>query len=96
MIETQAITKPGQIEAGDVLVIETKSGFKIVAVAKKVLRSAHDGEEVVIGLRLNHYFNVQMMLDGKSWATGAIRIPGARMTADSNTTKTLKDYEDEL
>lgn len=96
MIETQSITDFGQIHRDDVLVIETKTGIKIIAIAKKVIRPGTKYEEVVTNLRQNHYFIVQMMLDGKSWAKSVVRIPGARMTASTNTTMTLKDYEDAL
>lgn len=96
MIITQTVTRYGQIENGDVLIIETKTGITFPAIAKKVLHGGTEDEEVVISLRRNHYFIMSMMLAGKSWAKNVIRIPGAVLTSYSNTTKTLKDYEDAL
>lgn len=93
MIETQPITDFGQINRGDVLVIETKTGIKIIAIAKAVIRSGTADEEVVTNIRKNHYFIVQMLLDGKSWAKNVVRIPGAKLTASTNTTLTLNDHE---
>jgi hypothetical protein len=95
MIQTQPVTRYGQINKGDVLVIETKSGITFPAVAKMIIRSGTEDEEVVISLRRNHYFIMSMMLAGKSWAKNVIRIPGAVLTSYSNSTKSLKDYEDE-
>lgn len=96
MIQTQPVTGYGQINNGDVLIIETKSGFTFPAIAKYVLHSGTDKEGVVIAKSINHYFIVSMMLAGTSWAKNVIRIPGAVLTSYSNTTKTLKDYEDEV
>lgn len=96
MIITQTVTRYGQIENGDVLVIETKTGITFPAVAKRVLHGGTDKEEVVIAKSKNHYFIMSMMLAGKSWAKNVIRIPGAVLTSYSNSTKSLKDYEDKL
>lgn len=93
MIEIQPITDFGQISRDDVLVIETKSGIKIIAIAKQVIRSGTEHEEVVTNLTKNHYFATQMLLDGKSWAKNVVRIPGAKLTASTNTTMTLNDHE---
>lgn len=95
MILTQPVTGYGQINNGDALIIETKTGITFPAVAKRVLHGGTDKEEVVIAKSKNHYFIMSMMLAGKSWAKNVIRIPGAVLTSYSNTTKTLKDYEDE-
>lgn len=93
MIETQPVTAVGQIRTGDVLVIEAKSGVKIIALAKHVIRQGKPDEEIVISKATNHYFIMEMMLTGKSWAKNVLRIPGAKMTADTNTTASLKDLE---
>lgn len=94
MIETKPITDFGQVNRDDVLVIETRTGIKIIAIAKAVLRKGTEDEEVVVNLRRNHYFIVKMLLDGNSWAKNVARIPGAKLTASTNTTMTLKDYEE--
>ena len=96
MIETQPVTAVGQIRTGDVLVIEAKSGVKIIAVAKKVIHQGRPTEEIVISKKTDHYYHyfiMEMMLSGKSWARNVLRIPGAKMTADTNTVATLKSLE---
>ena len=95
MITTQTVINYGQINNGDALIIETKTGITFPAVAKRVLHGGTDKEEVVIAKSKNHYFIMSMMLAGNSWAKNVIRVPGAVLTSYSNTTKTLKDYEDE-
>lgn len=94
MIEIQPVTDFGQINKDDVLVIETRTGIKIIAITKKVIRFGTEHEEVVTNLTKNHYFITKMLLDGGSWAKNVVRIPGARMTSSTNTVMTLKDYED--
>lgn len=96
MIETQPVTDFGQINQDDVLVIETSTGIKIIAVAKKIIQKGTADEEVVTNLQRNHYFIVQMLLNGESWAKNVLRIPGAKLTDSTNTAMTLKDYEDAL
>lgn len=96
MITTQTVTGYGQIKNGDVLIIETRTGFTFPAVAKYVLHSGTEKEEVVISKSKNHYFIMSMMLSGKSWAKTVVRILDAVLTSYSNSTKTLKDYEDEV
>lgn len=93
MIEIQPITDYAQIKPGDVLIVETKTGIKIIAIAKQVIRFGTEHEEVVTNLTKNHYFATQMLLDGKSWAKNVVRIPGAKLTASTNTTLTLNDHE---
>lgn len=96
MIVTQSVTKYGQINRGDLLIIETRTGITFPAVAKAVLHSGTEKEEVIVSKTRNHYFIMSMMLDGKSWARNVLRIPGGVLTTYSNSMKTLKDYEDEL
>ena len=91
MIEFSAVTDFGQINQGELLVIEKKNGLKFVAVAKKVLDKGRADEEVIICIKGNQYFITSMLLDGSSWVKNVTRLPSVNVTTITNTSKNLND-----
>jgi len=62
----EPLTTIDQIKKGDQLLIS--DGKEIIFVkALQIVKSAHDGTEVVFNLKQNKYFNVGMYLEGQSW-----------------------------
>lgn len=85
MIEISPVTGVGQINFGDVLVVERQDGWKFIAVARQVLNKGKESEEIVFCKSRNDYFIMSMFLDGKSWVKNVSRLPGVEITAITNT-----------
>lgn len=74
-IETNQVTKPGQIKKGDLLLLKDRNGVVFPAVAKSVIFEGTSTEEIIISLSRNLYFIMSMYLEGKSWVKDCCIIP---------------------
>lgn len=86
MIEFTRVTRLYEIKKGDNLILSPRGEPDIIlTTAKQVKVSESDGVEVIFDLRKNKYFNVQMLIDGKSWIEEVLllkKIPNTRHTEE--------------
>lgn len=78
------IEKPGQVQEGDLLLLQKSNGITFPAIVKHVCSPGTDGEEIVINNRRNLYFNVSMYIDGKSWIKSCKKIIDGKMYSVTN------------
>lgn len=88
MIEFQPVSNLGQLEAGQLILIEHNHDRKTVvspAVVQKVLNSGTKQEEVIIDMKWNSFFNVHMYLEGESWVKNVQIILNGKVFSMTNT-----------
>lgn len=88
MIEFQPVSDLGQLEAGQLILIEHNHKGKTVvspAVVQKVIASGTNDEEVIIDMKSNSYFNMSMYLDGQSWVKNVQIIINGKVFSITNT-----------
>lgn len=90
-IEVTPVTRFGQIESGDFVLINDGE-FTFPAEVKHVIRPGTVDEEVIISRRKNIYFASHMMLDGTSWVKAVSVVKNGRIFSYSNT---MKDYHND-
>lgn len=86
------LTKAGQLNVGDALLIEDKRGGAFIAEVKLIIESGKQSEEVVISRTKNVYFLISNYLEGKSWVKTVDVINNAQITNICNTRKKFEIY----
>jgi hypothetical protein len=66
MINLKKVTEIDDIKQGDLLLLN--DGKETIAVSAVIVKvSERDGTEIIYDKKKNHYFNLGMYLEGKSW-----------------------------
>lgn len=85
------ITKFGQIEKGDFLLLED-CNCVFPAIVREVLNSNETGEEIILSKSKNVYFIMENYLNRVSWVLNCKRVVNGDVFNLSNTTKKWKVY----
>ncbi len=80
-MQIEPLTRVGQVQEGDILLLEDAKGRVLRVNAQEVIRPGvvddSNGEEIVFNRRRNDYFITALYLAGKSWVKDArIVVPG--------------------
>ena len=62
------------IHKGDLIIVKGVDYDMIPIKVPFVKRTEKDGTEVILNKRKNHYFNLGMYLEGKSWVKEVVKI----------------------
>lgn len=87
------LTAPGQLQAGDLLLIERRNQVVCPAEVKEVIRPGTEQEEIVLARGRNLYFVVSMFLRGESWIKECSKVVNGRVYSITNNLRDISmDY----
>jgi hypothetical protein len=74
MTQIQSINNYGQLEEGDLIIIEFKNGKVLSKKVNEVINKNTEKEEVIYNIKKNYYFITSMLLDGTSFVENVSKI----------------------
>jgi len=87
------LTAAGQLQVGDLLLIERRNQVVSPAEVKEIIRPGTEQEEIVLARGRNLYFVVSMFLRGESWIKNCSKVANGRAYAITNNLRDIsKDY----
>lgn len=78
------ITRFGQINKDDLLLLRAHNKDIFPALVKEVLVKGSKDEEIIISAGRNLYFSTRMFLEGRSWVKECRKIINGKMFSISN------------
>ncbi len=78
------ITKHGQLNVGDLMILTKKNGVSFPAVVKDIINENTDKEEIVFNLKRNLYFIMEMYINDESWIRDCKKVFDGKMYCITN------------
>lgn len=92
-MELIPLTGPGQLQVGDVLLIEKRNRIVAPAEVKEVIRAGTGEEEIILAKGRNLYFIVSMFLRGESWVKACCKVANGRLYSITNNLRDISEAD---
>lgn len=84
MIKITPLTKHGQLNVGDVILIKRKGIYVAPVEVKQICFKGTEKEEIVISKKHNKYFILSKFLSGNSWVEECCILENGRLYSVGN------------